>query len=221
MQQQKRPRINPFIIVAALVLLMMVWSFFTASGTTGSTISYSKVMSYFENQQVTAFSLDLNTGVIRMSLKEGAVELPEQTDTTESSGGLLSGMLAGEEAGETPHNGGTVLLTYKLPYQGFFLQYQMLDYVEAYNEANPDAPMEYDMTPLKDSVPWGEILIYVALLGCTGFVFFSMLRGGGAGGGIMNVGKAKVRDESENQRKATFADVAGEEEEKEELQEVV
>ena len=76
MQQQKRPRINPFIIVAALVLLMMVWSFFTASGTTGSTISYSKVMSYFENQQVTAFSLDLNTGVIRMSLKEGAVELP-------------------------------------------------------------------------------------------------------------------------------------------------
>ena len=94
MQQQKRPRINPFIIVAALVLLMMVWSFFTASGTTGSTISYSKVMSYFENQQVTAFSLDLNTGVIRMSLKEGAVELPEQTDTTESSGGLLSGMLA-------------------------------------------------------------------------------------------------------------------------------
>ena len=221
MQQQKRPRINPFIIVAALVLLMMVWSFFTASGTTGSTISYSKVMSYFENQQVTAFSLDLNTGVIRMSLKEGAVELPEQTDAAESSGGLLSGMLAGEEAGETPQNGGTVLLTYKLPYQGFFLQYQMLDYVEAYNEANPDAPMEYDMTPLKDSVPWGEILIYVALLGCTGFVFFSMLRGGGAGGGIMNVGKAKVRDESENQRKATFADVAGEEEEKEELQEVV
>ena len=221
MQQQKRPRINPFIIVAALVLLMMVWSFFTASGSTGSTISYSKVMSYFENQQVTAFSLDLNTGVIRMSLKEGAVELPEQTDAAESSGGLLSGMLAGEEAGETPQNGGTVLLTYKLPYQGFFLQYQMLDYVEAYNEANPDAPMEYDMTPLKDSVPWGEILIYVALLGCTGFVFFSMLRGGGAGGGIMNVGKAKVRDESENQRKATFADVAGEEEEKEELQEVV
>ena len=37
----------------------------------------------------------------------------------------------------------------------------------------------------------------------------------------MNVGRAKVKDESENQRTATFADVAGAEEEKEELQEVV
>ena len=44
---------------------------------------------------------------------------------------------------------------------------------------------------------------------------------GGAGGGIMNVGRAKVKDQQENQRKATFADVAGADEEKAELQEVV
>ena len=37
----------------------------------------------------------------------------------------------------------------------------------------------------------------------------------------MNVGKAKVKDEHENQKTATFADVAGEDEEKEELKEVV
>ena len=37
----------------------------------------------------------------------------------------------------------------------------------------------------------------------------------------MNVGKAKVKDESEKNVKVTFADVAGEDEEKEELQEVV
>ena len=48
----------------------------------------------------------------------------------------------------------------------------------------------------------------------------SMYRGG-AGGGIMNVGRAKVKDQQESQRKATFADVAGADEEKEELQEVV
>ncbi len=48
----------------------------------------------------------------------------------------------------------------------------------------------------------------------------SMYRGG-AGGGIMNVGRAKVKDQQENQRKATFADVAGADEEKAELQEVV
>lgn len=48
-----------------------------------------------------------------------------------------------------------------------------------------------------------------------------MMRGGGAGGNIMNVGRAKVKDEHENQKTATFADVAGEDEEKEELKEVV
>ena len=48
-----------------------------------------------------------------------------------------------------------------------------------------------------------------------------MMRGGGAGGGIMNVGKARVKDERENKKTATFADVAGEDEEKEELKEVV
>ena len=37
----------------------------------------------------------------------------------------------------------------------------------------------------------------------------------------MNVGKAKVKDERENKKTATFADVAGEDEEKEELKEVV
>ena len=44
---------------------------------------------------------------------------------------------------------------------------------------------------------------------------------GGAGCGIMNVGRAKVKDQQENQRKATFADVAGADEEKAELQEDV
>ena len=36
----------------------------------------------------------------------------------------------------------------------------------------------------------------------------------------MNVGKAKVKDEHENKKTATFADVAGEDEEKEELKEL-
>ena len=81
--------------------------------------------------------------------------------------------------------------------------------------------MEYDYTTLKESIPWMEILFYLGMLGSTGFLLFSMMRGGAGGGGIMNVGKAKVKDEHENKKTATFADVAGEDEEKEELKEVV
>ncbi len=81
--------------------------------------------------------------------------------------------------------------------------------------------MEDDYSALRKSVPWMEIFFYLAMLGCTGFILFSMLRGGAGGGNVMNVGRAKVKDESNNQKTATFADVAGEDEEKEELREVV
>ena len=102
---------------------------------------------------------------------------------------------------------------YKLPYAYVFIE-NVQSYIDSYDAANPTAPMEYDYTSLKETIPWMEILFYLGMLGCTGFLLFSMMRGGGAGGGIMNVGKAKVKDERENKKTATFADVAGEDEEK-------
>ena len=95
--------------------------------------------------------------------------------------------------GAEKNSDGTVTVRYKLPYASMFVK-NVDSYIAAYDEANPDAPMEYDYTPLKESIPWMEILFYLAMLGCTGFLLFSMMRGGGAGGGIMNVGKARVKD---------------------------
>ncbi|MFR1808570.1 MAG: ATP-dependent zinc metalloprotease FtsH, partial [Pygmaiobacter massiliensis] len=51
--------------------------------------------------------------------------------------------------------------------------------------------------------------------------FYFMMRQSGGGGGMMNVGKAKVKDQTETGRRATFADVAGADEEKAELEEIV
>ena len=115
-----------------------------------------------------------------------------------------------------------MLATYRLPYIDFFLSTLRSEgYIEQYNEANPDAPMIYDMTPVRASIPWMEIVLYVVMIGGVAFLFISMYRSGAGGSGIMNVGRAKVKDQQESQRKATFADVAGAEEEKAELQEVV
>ena len=77
-----------------------------------------------------------------------------------------------------------------------------------------------DYVAAKTSIPWLEIIFYVAMIGSIGMLFMSMYRGG-AGGGIMNVGRAKVRISRKTSAKATFADVAGADEEKAELQEVV
>ena len=225
--QPKRPRINPLILALALAAVLMVWSVMgSGSGSTsGSTMSYSTVVHYFEHNQVTAFTLDRNTSVITLNLKEGDLPLPDVSSTqstTQATGGLLSGMFStsSESTGAVQEDDGTVTVRYKLPYAYVFIE-NVEKYIESYDAANPDAPMTYDYTSLKETIPWMEIIFYLGMLGCTGFLLFSMMRGGVGGGGIKNVGKAKVKDEHENKKTATFADVAGEDEEKEELKEVV
>ena len=225
--QPKRPRFNPLILALALAAVLMIWSVLgtSDSSTGGSTMSYSTVVHYFENNQVTAFTLDRNTSIITLTLKQGPMELPETTSASsasQASGGLLSGMFSSSSSsvGAVKNDDGTVTVRYKLPYAYVFIE-NIQQYIDSYDAANPDAPMEYDYTTLKESIPWMEILFYLGMLGCTGFLLFSMMRGGAGGGGIMNVGKAKVKDEHENKKTATFADVAGEDEEKEELKEVV
>ena len=188
--QPKRPRINPLIFALALAAVLMIWSVFT-SGTGmsgGSTMSYSTVVHYFEHNQVTKFTLDRNTSVITLTLKEGDLDLPQATaaSTADSTGGLLSGMLSSSSADSTAaekNSDGTVTVRYKLPYAYVFIE-NVQSYIDSYDAANPTAPMEYDYTSLKETIPWMEILFYLGMLGCTGFLLFSMMRGGGAGGGI-------------------------------------
>ncbi len=220
---QHKPKFNGIILAAVLMVLTLLFVSLSPlmSASASQHIYYSTVRDYFRNNQVTSFRLDLNTASLEMWLKEGEVELPKQESTsTASSGGLLTG-LTGSESDALPQNGGTVHMTYKLPYYGIFNNGEVIDaYIDVYNAANPDQPMVYDYIAQRSSFPWAEVIIYAAMLGMVILMFMSMYRGG-AGGSIMNVGRAKVKDQQENQRKATFADVAGADEEKAELQEVV
>ena len=219
---QHKPRMGGIIVTAVLLVLVLVmattYSSMAQAGAT--TMKMSEVMNWFSANQVTYFNLDLNTGEIELSLKEGAYPLPDEADlqAQRPSGGFLTDLSGLEDEG--PQNGGIVTVTYKLPYTAYFLDY-VEGYIDAYNEANPDAPMEYDMVGLRTSIPWFEILLYAFMIGSVVLLFMSMYRGGAGGGGLMNVGRAKVKDQQEGQRKATFADVAGADEEKAELQEVV
>ncbi len=66
-------------------------------------------------------------------------------------------------------------------------------------------------------INWFPLIILIAL-----WIFFMrQMQGGGAGRGAMSFGKSKARLLSEDQVKVTFADVAGVEEAKEEVKEVV
>ena len=73
------------------------------------------------------------------------------------------------------------------------------------------------------SIPWWyDFLPYLIMLIIMGVIWFVMIRAQAGGGGkVMNFGKSRARMQDPTKNKITFADVAGADEEKEELQEMV
>ena len=220
---QHKPRFSGILVVAVLMVLVLFFVSMSPllAASASNHINYSEIYYYFENHQVTAYRLDRGTDELELWLKEGAIPLPEATLQLDGQegGGLLNSLTSSSEDA-LPSNGGTVYVVYQLPYGIDFNTGKISELVDEYNKLNPDAPMIFDYVAPRSTIPWMEIIFYVVMLGSLGLLFMSMYRGG-AGGGIMNVGRAKVKDQQENQRKATFADVAGADEEKAELQEVV
>ena len=73
-------------------------------------------------------------------------------------------------------------------------------------------------------VLWANILPMLLLMGMMGFFLSNMFQSGAGGGGMrgaMNFGKSRSKDISKQKVKVRFSDVAGAEEEKQELVEVV
>jgi cell division protease FtsH len=69
---------------------------------------------------------------------------------------------------------------------------------------------------------WVAFVPYLAIIGIFALFWFSVLnKQGGGGAGIAKFGKARTRLGTEEKKKITFADVAGADEEKEELVEIV
>ena len=109
---------------------------------------------------------------------------------------------------------------YSVPNVSLFLQ-DTQGYRKAYNEKNPDSQLVEDFYPVSDNsflLSFLPYLLMVALM--IGFTFVIMRQAGG-GGKMSQFSKANARTQPSNGPKITFADVAGAEEEKEEMSEIV
>ena len=109
--------------------------------------------------------------------------------------------------------------TYKVPYVTKFID-QIEDDVQAYNAEHPDDPIVYDWAPVPETPWWVSLVPSILLIGAMLAFWYYMMRQSKGGGQMMGFGKAKVRTQ-DGGRKVTFADVAGADEEKEELVEIV
>ncbi len=97
-------------------------------------------------------------------------------------------------------------------------------YVENYNKT-AETPMKFNWKQATDNSFWLSLLPEVVLIVLFVLVWLYFMRrlsnGFGDAGKSMSFGKAKIKSVQDEKRKTTFADVAGADEEKEELREIV
>ena len=156
-----------------------------------SEYKYSEIMSYFDNYQVSKYDFDLNSGELHMTVNENGV--PKE-------------------------------ITYTVPNVELFINeiqanFGEDNYREAYNKLHPDAPLEQEYYKIQDTSWIYSLLPTILIFIMMGALFIFMMRQMGGGSKINNFGKANIKNQSN--KKNTFKDVAGAEEEKQELAEIV
>jgi cell division protease FtsH len=152
----------------------------------------SDIVYLFQKQNVEEYTLDFGSGELNMKLN-------------------------------TKYKGKTEIKTY-VANVGLFID-SVDEYVEEYNKSHKETPMKYDWKKATDNSWWISFLPNLVLIGLLVIVWIFFMRrlSGGLGdaGKQMGFGKAKIKNMTDEKRKTTFADVAGADEEKEELKEIV
>ena len=222
----KKPRSINGLALLAILGLVLVWLIMTGTGGQTSSVKYSQIVSWFEQGEVTDFTLNLKNGEMSLTLSEAATQelydaqAAAQQQAASQPSGSLSSLFGGTGSQQQAQQPKRQSLIYVVPATSIFLQ-SLPDYVAAHDAKYPDSPMIYDVLPAGQTSIWVSMLpmliITVVVMGA--FYYFVYAQGGG--GKAMNVGRAKVKDQADQGRKATFADVAGADEEKEELAEIV
>lgn len=93
------------------------------------------------------------------------------------------------------------------------------NYRKKYNAENPDDPLQYNLIPISDNSFWLNLIPTLLMLGVMIFFFVFMMKNAGDGR-MSSFGKTNAKM-APSSKKATFDDVAGADEEKEELKEIV
>lgn len=156
-------------------------------------LKYNQIVYLFENNQVKSYTIDFNNGKVDLELRE-----------------------KDEKIGDSK-------VTYSLPSIELFLE-DIEPFVKKYNEGKAPADrIQEDRIAPKPTPWWIGLLPYVLLFGGTGLLFYFLTKkmgDGGVGGRISSFGKAKIANPKLG-RQTTFKDVAGADEEKAELAEIV
>ncbi len=179
-----------------LLVVVVIWLFMSGD-TKKSDKVYSDYLAYFYNDQVKSFDLDLGTSNLTITLKEELREDRNKDNKLDEKDDIIK---------------------YRVPNVSLFLED-----VKDYRSLLVKNGNTYDYQP-QSQMPWFVNLIPSLLIIVFFVAMFVMMRRSLSsmdGGKAMGFGKARIKQPVDEKRKTTFADVAGADEEKEELREIV
>ena len=196
-----------------VVFLVMSW-FNSTTGKKGS--EYNRIIADFLSDQVGEYQLDFNTRTLTYTLW---ADMPETPADTPDEGQSQSQTPALPSLFPTTPAVNQKVKTYQVPDNSLFIN-DVHDHVVEYNAQHPDKPVKQVYIGYSDPsflTTWLPVLLPIVAMVALWWMIMRQTRGTG---NPMAFAKARAKLPSDGNQ-VLFADVAGADEEKAELQEIV
>lgn len=213
-----KKKVRNLLLYLGIPILIIIITAAVLSTNKSTSPKTSELEQYFVQDMVDSFNIDYGSGQIEITLKEGMS--PIKSTDSDSQSATTATQTATEQQ-ETRSNSRKSKIVVKG--QLADIQRFLDDIKPYYNPASTDE-IPHNLTRATDNSILMEMiptLIIMIILIVAWVLIMKKMGGGGLGGKEMSFGKAKIKNTNDEKRKTTFDDVAGADEEKEELAEVV
>ena len=207
MNNKKKVR-NLLLYLGIPILLIIIAAIFLSTRQSDPPKT-STLVEYFAKGEVDSYSINYGSGSIEIKLKEDVKAYDDSNEIFKQDEKAIKNA--------TSHKEGRDIVKGQLAdIQRFLDDIRKFDVKEQ--------PITYNLIRASDNSLLIDLIptIIVVVIFIIAWIFFMRrMGGGGLGGREMSFGKAKIKNTNDEKRKTTFDDVAGADEEKEELKEVV
>lgn len=213
-----KKKVRNLLLYLGIPILIIIITAAVLSTNKSTLPKTSELEQYFVQDMVDSFNIDYGSGQIEITLKEGMSPI-KSTDSDSQSATTATQPATEQQKTQSNSKKSKIVVKGQLADIQRFLD----DIKPYYNPASTDE-IPHNLTRATDNSILMEMiptLIIMIILIVAWVLIMKKMGGGGLGGKEMSFGKAKIKNTNDEKRKTTFDDVAGADEEKEELAEVV
>lgn len=213
-----KKKVRNLLLYLGIPILIIIITAAVLSTNKSTSPKTSELEQYFVQDMVDSFNIDYGSGQIEITLKKGMSPIKSTDSDSQSATTATQTATEQQETRSNSKNSKIVVKGQLADIQRF-----LDDIKPYYNPASTDE-IPHNLTRATDNSILMEMiptLIIMIILIVAWVLIMKKMGGGGLGGKEMSFGKAKIKNTNDEKRKTTFDDVAGADEEKEELAEVV